>query len=135
MRLLVCDVVADFHYITNPSWRYFVINYIFGCWVAFSWMLLSFISVLQIDCDKIMLFFFYYQVFFSILIASFSFGQAGPSVTGIGAARGAAHFVFDLIERVSRSKHVLYCCYVTWSLRQLLFVLYHHNDYIHELLS
>ncbi|KAF6034287.1 ABCB1 [Bugula neritina] len=39
-------------------------------------------------------------VFFSILIASFSFGQAGPAITRLAAARGAAHYVFGLIERV-----------------------------------
>jgi len=42
----------------------------------------------------------YLQVFFSILIASFSFGQAGPAITRLAAARGAAHYVFGLIERV-----------------------------------
>jgi len=42
-----------------------------------------------------------FQVFFSILTASFSFGQAGGAMKDIAVARGAAHFVFNLIERVS----------------------------------
>lgn len=50
--------------------------------------------------------YYYLQVFFAILIASFSFGQAGPAIAGLATARGAAYFVFNLIERVSVEERV-----------------------------
>jgi len=40
-------------------------------------------------------------VFFSIIIAVFSLGQAAPFVSTLAIARAAAHEIFEIIDRVS----------------------------------
>jgi hypothetical protein len=40
-------------------------------------------------------------VFFGIIIAIFSLGNAGPFIGNIAVARGAAYKVFEIIDRVS----------------------------------
>jgi hypothetical protein len=43
-------------------------------------------------------------VFFSIIIAVFSLGNAAPFVTTLSSSRAAAHEVFQIIERVKSNK-------------------------------
>lgn len=38
-------------------------------------------------------------VFFSVLVAAFSIGQAGPTLADVATARGAAHKLFEIIDR------------------------------------
>jgi len=41
------------------------------------------------------------QVFFSVIIAAFSLGNAAPPLQSLAVARGAAYTVYQLIELVS----------------------------------
>ena len=43
-------------------------------------------------------------VFFSIIIAVFSLGQAAPFVSTLAIARAAAYEIFEIIDRVRRLK-------------------------------
>ena len=43
---------------------------------------------------------FFFQVFFAVLVGAFSLGNAAPSLQEFSAARGAAAFVFEVIDRV-----------------------------------
>jgi hypothetical protein len=44
-------------------------------------------------------------VFFSIIIAVFSLGQAAPFVSTLAIARAAAYEIFEIIDRVRRLKY------------------------------
>ena len=41
------------------------------------------------------------QVFFSVLLGTFSIGQASPNIEAFANARGAAYEVFKIIDNVS----------------------------------
>lgn len=43
------------------------------------------------------------QVFFVVLIGAFSIGQTTPNIQTFASARGAAHKVYGIIDKVSRS--------------------------------
>ena len=40
-------------------------------------------------------------MFFAVLIAAFSLGNAAPNIQSFGVARGAAYTIYNLIELVS----------------------------------
>ncbi len=41
------------------------------------------------------------NVFFAIIIGAFSLGNAGPNLSGIGNAQGAAHKVYAILDKQS----------------------------------
>jgi len=45
--------------------------------------------------------FFNSQVFFCVIIASMAIGNASPNLQVIGQARGAAYFIWNIIDRVN----------------------------------
>lgn len=50
---------------------------------------------------------FPFKAFFCVITASTALGNASPSLQVISQARGAAYFIWELIDRV---KNVFVCC-------------------------
>lgn len=55
---------------------------------------------------------FFFQVFFGVLIAAISLGQASPCLEAFASGRAAAKIIFDTIDRVKSGCYLrLYCRY------------------------
>lgn len=49
----------------------------------------------------LILYFLTFQVFFCVMIGSFSIGNAAPNIGSFVTAKGAAAVVYEIIDRVS----------------------------------
>lgn len=84
-------------------WFLIQCSYAVGFW--FGWVLS--VKTEEYTVGKVLL------VFFSIIMAIFSLGNAGPFIGNISTARGAAYKVFEIIDRVLTKTPLILFLYLT----------------------